>query len=73
VTRGTFGAGSGYDPINLYGDGAQSTQSGYTVRGGETLQSIAANVWGDGAMWSRGKTRIPADSANLNISASGQR
>jgi YD repeat-containing protein len=51
VTRGTFGAGSGYDPINPYGDGAQSTQSGYTVRGGETLQSIAANVWGDAAMW----------------------
>ena len=51
VTRGTFGAGSGYDPINPYGDGANSTQSSYTVRGGETLQSIAANVWGDAAMW----------------------
>jgi hypothetical protein len=39
------------DRINSYGQG--SSASGYTVRAGETLASIAANLWGDSSLWYR--------------------
>jgi YD repeat-containing protein len=51
VTSGTFGIGAGYQAINPEGNGAQSAGSSYTVRDGETLQSIAANLWGDSSLW----------------------
>ena len=38
-----------YDPIN--GLNYQQTASRYTVREGDTLESIAAQVWGDAALW----------------------
>jgi YD repeat-containing protein len=38
-----------YSPIN--GNSYQSTSSSYTVASGDTLQSIAQQIWGDGAMW----------------------
>jgi hypothetical protein len=51
VLRGAFGTSAGYDYVNPVGDGANSTNGSYTVREGETLQSVAANAWGDAAMW----------------------
>lgn len=39
-----------YDAINSYQQ-SSSTRSSYTVQGGETLQSIAASVWGDASLW----------------------
>jgi hypothetical protein len=51
TTRGTFGAGGGYEALNPYGAGTQSGSSSYTVRDGETLQSIAASAWGDANLW----------------------
>jgi YD repeat-containing protein len=51
TTRGTFGAGGGYEALNPYGAGTQSAGSSYTVRDGETLQSIAAGAWGDANLW----------------------
>ncbi|HEY1399376.1 LysM peptidoglycan-binding domain-containing protein [Roseateles sp.] len=38
-----------YEPIN--GNYPVSAASSYTVRGGDTLSSIAQSVWGDAAMW----------------------
>jgi YD repeat-containing protein len=38
-----------YEPISPTNPGPVS--SSYTVRNGDTLQSIAATVWGDSAMW----------------------
>ncbi|WP_431256770.1 LysM peptidoglycan-binding domain-containing protein [Roseateles chitinivorans] len=38
-----------YQPVNSGYPGAAS--SSYTVRGGDTLSSIAQSVWGDSAMW----------------------
>jgi nucleoid-associated protein YgaU len=35
--------------INSYNQG--SSGGGYTVREGDTLASIAANLWGDSALW----------------------
>jgi nucleoid-associated protein YgaU len=40
---------NGLDPINSYGQG--SAAGGYTVRGGDTLASIAAQLWGDAGLW----------------------
>jgi LysM repeat protein len=37
------------DPITSYNQG--SGYGSYTVRGGETLSSIAANLWGDASLW----------------------
>ncbi|MCL4713378.1 MAG: LysM peptidoglycan-binding domain-containing protein [Hyphomonadaceae bacterium] len=38
-----------YDHLNSY---EQGTRGGiYTVRFGDTLQSIASNLWGDSALW----------------------
>ncbi len=39
-----------YDAINSYQQ-SSSTRSSYTVQDGETLQSIAASVWGDASLW----------------------
>ena len=36
-------------PINSYSQGSAS--GGYQVRAGETLASIAANLWGDSSLW----------------------
>lgn len=38
-----------YVAINAYGQG--STGSTYVVRGGDTLSSIAAQLWGDASLW----------------------
>jgi hypothetical protein len=42
-----------FDPsisrVNSYNQG--SSAGGYTVRAGETLASIAANLWGDSSLW----------------------
>ena len=38
-----------YDAINSYSQG--SAGGAYTVRAGETLQSIAANTYGDSSLW----------------------
>jgi YD repeat-containing protein len=40
---------NGLDPINSYAQG--SSAGGYTVRGGDTLASIAAQLWGDAQLW----------------------
>ena len=40
---------AGYDPINPSSLG--STGQSYTVRAGDTLQSIAAAAWGDANLW----------------------
>jgi nucleoid-associated protein YgaU len=40
---------NGLDPVNSYGQG--SAAGGYRVRGGDTLASIAAQLWGDAALW----------------------
>ena len=37
------------DPLNSYNQG--STSGSYTVRTGDTLQSIAASLWGDASLW----------------------
>ena len=37
------------DPINSYGQG--SAGGSYTVRGGDTLAGIAAQLWGDSSLW----------------------
>ena len=46
-------AHTAFDPslarVNSYNQGSSS--GGYTVRAGETLGSIAANLWGDSALW----------------------
>ncbi|WP_379549958.1 LysM peptidoglycan-binding domain-containing protein [Qipengyuania sp. DGS5-3] len=41
--------GGDYDAINSYAQG--SGGGSYTVRGGENLQAIAAQLWGDSALW----------------------
>ena len=51
VTRGMFGTSAGYDYINPEGDGANTSGGSYVVRGGDTLQSIAASSWGDASLW----------------------
>ncbi|OCC22946.1 hypothetical protein MB02_14365 [Croceicoccus estronivorus] len=38
-----------YDPINSFGQGAAGGT--YTVRTGDTLQSVAQSVWGDANLW----------------------
>lgn len=38
-----------YDALNSYNQG--SVGGGYTVQAGDTLQGIAYQVWGDGALW----------------------
>ncbi|WP_371395838.1 polymorphic toxin-type HINT domain-containing protein [Fretibacter rubidus] len=40
---------SAYKAINSYSQG--STSGSYTVRSGDTLQSIAANIYGDSSLW----------------------
>jgi LysM repeat protein len=40
-----------YDPINPTSQGASATGSRYTVRDGDSLRSIARNVWGDETLW----------------------
>ncbi|WP_197046841.1 deaminase domain-containing protein [Paucibacter sp. KBW04] len=47
ITSADFG--QNYEPINA--SYPVATGSTYTVRGGDTLKSIAQQVWGDGAMW----------------------
>lgn len=37
------------DKVNSYNQG--STSRGYTARAGETLGSVAANLWGDSSLW----------------------
>ncbi|MFC4291333.1 putative toxin, partial [Sphingorhabdus arenilitoris] len=60
TTQGTFRGGgisgksysdfiNSYDPLNSYNQGSGS--GGYTVRGGETLQSIAQQLYGDASLW----------------------
>ncbi|HEY0164880.1 MAG TPA: LysM domain-containing protein, partial [Sphingomicrobium sp.] len=39
------------DPINPTSQGASATGSRYTVRDGDSLRSIARNVWGDESLW----------------------
>ncbi|MES2443088.1 MAG: LysM peptidoglycan-binding domain-containing protein [Pseudomonadota bacterium] len=39
-----------YDPINSYSQGSAGGGS-YTVRSGDTLQSIAQAMWGDSSLW----------------------
>lgn len=51
-----------YDPIN--GLNYQSTASRYTVSEGDTLESIAATVWGDASLWYK-----IAEANGLNSSA----
>ncbi|MFZ2029934.1 MAG: LysM peptidoglycan-binding domain-containing protein [Vitreimonas sp.] len=41
----------GYDPINSYDSGSLASTDGYTVQSGDTLQSIASQLWGDSALW----------------------
>ena len=48
-----------YDPIN--GLNYQGTASHYTVQGGDTLQSIAQQIWGDSSFW-----YLIADANGLN-------
>ena len=50
TTRAQFG-GSGYDPIAPTAQGLQGTDSRYSVREGDSLQSVAASVWGDASLW----------------------
>jgi nucleoid-associated protein YgaU len=50
VTRGQFG-GSGYDPISPVSQGMEGTDGRYQVREGDTLQGIAASLWGDASLW----------------------
>jgi len=38
-----------YDPLNSYNQGAGAGQ--YTVQAGDTLQSIAQNIYGDSSLW----------------------
>jgi LysM repeat protein len=50
----TYGASYGdfaqsYDPLNSYNQGAGS--GSYNVRTGDTLQSIAQSIYGDGNLW----------------------
>lgn len=51
ATSGTsYGAfAEGVDPITTYDQGSASGT--YQVRAGETLGSIAANLWGDASLW----------------------
>jgi YD repeat-containing protein len=51
ATGGEFGTSS-FDPLNpiTAGTSAHST-SRYTVQGGDTLQAIAAHLWGDSSLW----------------------
>jgi YD repeat-containing protein len=51
ATSGTSSAAfaEGVDPVTTYAQG--SSHGGYTVRGVETLESIASTVWGDSALW----------------------
>ncbi|MFZ2029933.1 MAG: LysM domain-containing protein [Vitreimonas sp.] len=41
----------GYDPINSYDSGSLASTDGYTVQSGDTLQSIASQLWGDSSLW----------------------
>ncbi len=41
--------GQDYDAVNSYAQGGAG--GGYTVRSGDTLASIAAQLWGDSALW----------------------
>lgn len=41
---------SHYDAINPYQQ-SSSSRTSYTVQGGESLQSVAASVWGDASLW----------------------
>src|ERR1044072_356491 len=43
--------GQSLDPINSYSQG--SGGGSYTVRAGDTLQSVAAAIWGDSSLWYR--------------------
>jgi YD repeat-containing protein len=55
ATTGTSGAEtgtSGYDPVNALTAGtSQNSRSRYTVQSGDTLQGIAASLWGDSSLW----------------------
>ncbi len=51
VAGGEFGT-SGYDPVNAITSGVgQNGRSRYTVQSGDTLQGIAASLWGDSSLW----------------------
>jgi len=41
----------GYDPINSFDSGSVESTDGYSVQAGDTLQGIAAQLWGDSALW----------------------
>jgi hypothetical protein len=43
--------GTSIDPITSYSQG--SAGGGYTAQGGETLSSVAAQLWGDSSLWYR--------------------
>ena len=45
-----------YDPLNSYAQGAGS--GSYTVRIGDTLQSIAQSIYGDGNLWYKIRTKV---------------
>lgn len=48
---GEFGT-SGFDPVNQINAGVgQNSRSRYTVQAGDTLQGIAASLWGDSSLW----------------------
>jgi hypothetical protein len=49
VTGGEFG-GAGYDYINPTA-AASGNGTSYRVQGGESLQQVAASVWGDASLW----------------------
>jgi len=51
VLQGSFGTSAGYDYVTPNGNGAASTGGSYTVQDGDSLQSIAQNVWGDASLW----------------------
>jgi hypothetical protein len=59
ATGGNFGTANGYNALNPYGDGAGTPGSSYTVRDGDTLQGIAASVWGDASLWYLLVPRLP--------------
>lgn len=50
VAGGEFGT-STFTPFNPLTVGSGQNASTYTVKGGDTLQGIAASLWGDASLW----------------------